>query len=131
MCTAASGEPSRPNDLSAAGSAAGGSTSGPGWSSSSPHDSSQREGPGRAAMARRLIEGYQDNLSGLKMGPTCRFDPTCSSYALEAYSRHGFVKGTLLTIGRLARCGPWHPGGWDPVPPRWPRRRSRGESRTV
>lgn len=71
----------------------------------------------RALWARRAILGYQEYLSGLKMGPTCRFDPTCSNYALTAFSRHGALKGLVLTLGRLARCGPWHPGGWDPVPP--------------
>lgn len=71
-------------------------------------------------MARRLILGYQSYVSPLKMGPTCRFDPTCSNYALTAIGRHGLIKGSLLALGRLARCGPWHPGGWDPVPPRRP-----------
>lgn len=71
----------------------------------------------KAKLARRAILGYQEYLSGLKMGPTCRFDPTCSNYALTAYSRFGVLKGSALTLGRLARCGPWHPGGWDPVPP--------------
>lgn len=69
-------------------------------------------------LARRAVLGYQSYLSPLKMGPTCRFEPTCSNYALIALGRHGLVKGTVLTLGRLARCGPWHPGGWDPVPPR-------------
>ncbi len=90
------------------------------------HSGAQTEGydlrEGRATWARRLVIGYQEYLSGLKMGPTCRFEPTCSNYALTAFSRHGVVKGLILTLGRLARCGPWHPGGWDPVPPR---RRSR------
>lgn len=79
--------------------------------------------PGRARWARALILGYQEYISDLKMGPTCRFDPTCSNYALSAFSTHGTVKGLILTVGRLARCGPWHPGGWDPVPP--PRRRTK------
>ncbi|KAB3519173.1 membrane protein insertion efficiency factor YidD [Corynebacterium sp. zg254] len=71
-----------------------------------------------APAARRLILFYQEHLSGLKMGSTCRFDPTCSNYALTAFTRHGFLRGAVLTVKRLARCGPWHPGGWDPVPPR-------------
>ncbi len=82
-------------------------------------DGDSRLGIG-ARMARRLILGYQSYVSPLKMGPTCRFDPTCSNYALTAIGRHGLVKGSLLALGRLARCGPWHPGGWDPVPPRRP-----------
>jgi len=48
---------------------------------------------------------------------SCRFAPTCSAYALEAIEKHGSVKGSALTLGRLARCHPLNPGGWDPVPP--------------
>ncbi|BDV27026.1 MULTISPECIES: membrane protein insertion efficiency factor YidD [Corynebacterium] len=64
------------------------------------------------------VRFYQKYISPLKMGSTCRFDPTCSAYALEAVSRRGAVVGTALTIARLAKCGPWHPGGYDPVPRR-------------
>jgi len=46
----------------------------------------------------------------------CRFYPSCSAYALEALQRHGAVRGTVLTIWRLLRCQPFHPGGYDPVP---------------
>jgi putative membrane protein insertion efficiency factor len=48
---------------------------------------------------------------------TCRFAPTCSAYALEALEKHGSLKGSVLTINRLARCHPFNPGGWDPVAP--------------
>lgn len=80
---------------------------------------------GRAKLLRRAILGYQNYLSPLKLGPSCRFEPTCSAYALTAFSRFGVVRGLLLSVARLARCGPWHPGGWDPVPPAGSRRHRR------
>jgi len=46
----------------------------------------------------------------------CRFEPTCSSFAIQALSRHGFLKGVGLAARRLLRCHPFHPGGIDPVP---------------
>ncbi|MDR1471887.1 MAG: membrane protein insertion efficiency factor YidD [Synergistaceae bacterium] len=67
------------------------------------------------AVAVISIKAYRKFISPL-LGQSCRFYPTCSRYALDAYERHGFVKGTILTVCRLARCGPWHPGGVDPVP---------------
>ena len=48
--------------------------------------------------------------------PVCRFDPTCSSYALEAYETHGALKGTYLALRRVGRCHPWGGHGYDPVP---------------
>ena len=62
-----------------------------------------------------LIRGYQLVLSPL-LPPSCRFYPSCSQYALEAVSRHGAMKGTWLAARRLARCHPFNPGGYDPVP---------------
>jgi len=50
--------------------------------------------------------------------PSCRFEPSCSAYAVEALTTRGALIGFLLTVRRLLRCGPWHPGGYDPVPPR-------------
>ncbi|MDE0310359.1 MAG: membrane protein insertion efficiency factor YidD [Acidiferrobacterales bacterium] len=61
------------------------------------------------------IRGYQYLISPL-FGPCCRFHPTCSSYAVEAISQHGAMKGSFLAICRIGRCHPWHPGGFDPVP---------------
>lgn len=63
-----------------------------------------------------LIRSYQKYISPLKMGGTCRFMPVCSAYALEAVSRHGTVRGGAMAAARLCKCGPWHPGGYDPVP---------------
>lgn len=63
-----------------------------------------------------LIEFYRKFISPLKPKPTCRFIPTCSEYALEAYKIHGFFKGTYLTVRRILRCNPFCRGGFDPVP---------------
>lgn len=62
------------------------------------------------------VQFYQRHLSGLKMVSTCRFEPTCSAFTLEAIARHGFLRGTAMGLARLFKCGPWHPGGYDPVP---------------
>ena len=62
-----------------------------------------------------LVRAYQIALSPL-LGPTCRFYPTCSNYALDAIREHGALKGAMLAAVRLAKCHPWHPGGFDPVP---------------
>ena len=63
-----------------------------------------------------LIAGYRLVLSPL-LGASCRFYPSCSAYAAEAIDTHGALKGTWLTVRRLAKCHPWHAGGVDPVPP--------------
>jgi uncharacterized protein len=65
----------------------------------------------------RLIAGYRLLLSPF-FGRQCRFYPTCSEYAQEAIERHGSLRGSWLAVMRIARCGPWHPGGPDPVPPK-------------
>ena len=62
-----------------------------------------------------LIRLYQWTVSPL-LGPACRFHPSCSQYAVEALLRFGVLRGSLLALKRLARCHPWHPGGFDPVP---------------
>jgi putative membrane protein insertion efficiency factor len=62
-----------------------------------------------------LIRLYQRFVSPL-LGPRCRFYPSCSNYALQAVQRFGTLQGTWLSVKRLCRCHPWHPGGYDPVP---------------
>ena len=64
---------------------------------------------------RWLIIGYRYTVSPL-FGPCCRFHPTCSQYALEALREHGLWHGGWLTLRRLGKCHPWHPGGVDEVP---------------
>lgn len=63
-----------------------------------------------------LIRFYQKCLSPLKRNPTCRFTPTCSAYAIEAFSKRGFFVGSALTVWRILRCNPFCEGGYDPVP---------------
>ena len=63
-----------------------------------------------------LIRFYQKVLSPLKRQPCCRFSPTCSSYAAEAFIKRGFFVGLILTVYRILRCNPFCAGGYDPVP---------------
>ena len=63
----------------------------------------------------QLIRGYRLLISPL-FPPTCRFQPTCSNYAITAIERFGAIKGSLLAVKRILRCHPFHPGGYDPVP---------------
>ena len=58
---------------------------------------------------------YRWSISPL-LGPRCRFYPSCSEYAIAAVRNHGIIRGLFLTVKRLLRCHPWHPGGVDPVP---------------
>ena len=62
-----------------------------------------------------LLRAYQYALSPF-LGPSCRFYPTCSNYAIEAVREHGPARGCMLAAKRLCKCHPWHPGGVDPVP---------------
>jgi putative membrane protein insertion efficiency factor len=64
-----------------------------------------------------VIELYRTMISPLRP-PSCRFTPTCSQYAVDALREFGFLRGTWLSLARLAKCGPWHQGGWDPIPDR-------------
>jgi putative membrane protein insertion efficiency factor len=63
-----------------------------------------------------LVRGYRLLLSPW-LGSSCRFEPTCSVYALQALELHGATRGSYLTLRRLGRCHPWCAGGQDPVPP--------------
>jgi len=67
-----------------------------------------------------LVKGYRLLLSPW-LGSACRFEPTCSLYALDALRQHGAAAGTYLTAARLLRCHPWCAGGHDPVPATKPR----------
>jgi putative membrane protein insertion efficiency factor len=64
-----------------------------------------------------VIQLYRHTISPLRL-PTCRFMPTCSQYAVDALTEFGLVRGGWLTMVRLLKCGPWHRGGWDPIPER-------------
>jgi putative membrane protein insertion efficiency factor len=86
------------------------------------HDSEDQAVPVRKAgpVARVLLVPvtiYRQWISPV-LPPSCRFEPSCSAYAVEALTTHGALWGSWLTVRRLLRCGPWHPGGYDPVPPR-------------
>lgn len=62
-----------------------------------------------------LIRGYRMAISPM-LPPSCRYDPTCSQYALEAIDKHGSLRGGYLAVRRILRCHPFGKGGYDPVP---------------
>lgn len=66
-------------------------------------------------LLRGLVHVYRLVVSPL-LGPRCRFQPTCSEYALDALSKHGAARGLWLMLRRVLRCHPWGGSGWDPVP---------------
>lgn len=70
-----------------------------------------------------VIELYRTMVSPLRL-PTCRFTPTCSQYAVDALTEFGLFRGGWLALVRLLKCGPWHNGGWDPIPDRFSERES-------
>ena len=69
---------------------------------------------------RAVIRAYQLFVSPL-LGPSCRYTPTCSEYALQAFEGHGVLRGGWLALRRLLRCHPWGGSGYDPVPEPPPR----------
>lgn len=69
--------------------------------------------PSRLAVL--LVRGYQVLISPM-LPPACRFTPSCSHYACACLHELGFLRGSWLTLRRLSRCHPWHPGGYDPPP---------------
>jgi putative membrane protein insertion efficiency factor len=69
-----------------------------------------------AQALRGAVIAYQWTLRPF-IGAQCRFHPSCSHYALEALATHGALRGAWLSGRRILRCNPWHPGGFDPVPP--------------
>jgi len=64
-----------------------------------------------------LVRLYQRLISPV-LGPRCRFAPSCSHYAVDAWQEHGLLRGSWLAVRRIGRCHPWNPGGHDPVPRR-------------
>ena len=75
-----------------------------------------------------FVKCYKKLISPL-LPKTCRFTPTCSSYAIEALQIHGVFKGLYLSIKRILRCNPFCSGGYDPVPPKISKKESRGKSK--
>lgn len=71
--------------------------------------------PGRLASGLLIgaIRVYQHTFSRL-LGPACRFEPSCSRYMIGCLQKYGFVRGVWKGLGRVLRCHPWHPGGFDP-----------------
>ncbi|MPZ82660.1 MAG: membrane protein insertion efficiency factor YidD [Actinophytocola sp.] len=80
-------------------------------------DASRRR-PGPVARVLLVPINFYRRWISPALPPTCRFEPSCSAYAVEALTTHGALRGTWLTVYRLARCAPWGRAGYDPVPPR-------------
>ncbi len=77
---------------------------------------SNGEGASAAIRVLRPVFWLYRGLISPLLGPGCRFEPSCSHFAEEAISRHGFLRGVTLAVSRVGRCHPFHPGGYDPVP---------------
>jgi len=68
-----------------------------------------------SALAVAMVRLYQILIAPL-LGANCRFQPSCSHYAIDALKKYGFFRGSWLAVKRIFRCHPFHPGGYDPVP---------------
>jgi uncharacterized protein len=102
----------RPGGRAGAASGAGRRVTGDALSA---EKASEQAGKMMKSALRFAVRSYQVMLSPL-LPRACRFHPSCSEYAREALDRHGACRGSWLAARRVARCGPWHPGGYDPVP---------------
>ena len=89
-----------------------------------PDRTAQGKGTVPARLLMLPIAGYQRFISPL-LAPRCRFAPSCSAYALAALAEHGAARGLWLAVTRIARCHPFNPGGYDPVPTRKPAKVAR------
>ena len=89
-----------------------------------PADAASAVRPGPVAWVLLLPIRFYRRWISPALPPTCRFEPSCSAYAVEALTTHGALRGTWLTVWRLARCAPWGRAGYDPVPPLSSRRRT-------
>jgi putative membrane protein insertion efficiency factor len=81
------------------------------------------------AVLTGAVRAYQYTLRPL-LGANCRFEPSCSHYAIDALRAHGAARGSLLSARRILRCNPWTPGGDDPVPPPTMSRGAARQART-
>ena len=80
-----------------------------------------------ATLLKLLVRLYRNTI-GITLPNSCRYQPTCSQYALDALNEHGAVRGTWLAVKRIARCHPLAAGGYDPVPTRGPGTNDKGRS---
>jgi putative membrane protein insertion efficiency factor len=80
-----------------------------------------------ARFLRLLVRLYRNTI-GITLPNSCRYQPTCSQYALDALAEYGAVRGTWLAVKRIARCHPWAVGGYDPVPTEGSTTRDKGKS---